>query len=377
MIRYFLYLFKESYKITNIRNFLTGVGIIVGIGSLICINVISSSFSSQMINNMTSNQCIIGIESSSYFDLDYGTLLNNENIQNKLSEVNKIDGVESFKKDETRNLLNIFQDGNSETIKMTYTFSDDLILIEKDEDDFSFKNHAYIRYNPEFSDIFKINNRIIINNEYFIISGLYDESENIDGDIVFPTYMKDKIISDDIEESGNYILTIEKNRNNTEISDSVISFLNKDLQEGFRFANFTRQLSSGLKESIDSITIFISLIGGISLIVASLNVINSMYMNVLEREKEIVILRTLGMNKREILLLFLCETLIIVLIYAAIGVLIGISIGYIVTIILNVNFSIRYFNLLLIILITFIFGVIAGIKPAIKASNMNVASILK
>lgn len=376
MIKYFLYLFRDSYKIWNVRNFLTGVGIVVGISALICINVISSSFSSHVEKSLISNQYIIGIESSSFSDLDYESILKDENIQHKINEIKYISGVKSFEKDYIKKVVYVSKQGESKSFKMSYEFNDNLEFIEK-SDNLKSYNQVYIKCNPEFKEIFQINDKIIINSEFYKITGLYEDSNN-EADIIFPSYLKDKIVNNDIEETGNYVLTIDSNKESHElIVNKVIRYLNNDLDEGFRFANFSDQFSSGLKDSIDSITIFISLISGVSLLVACLNVVNSMYMNVLEREKEIVLLRVLGMNKKNILSLFICETIFIVLIYAFIGVVVGMILGFIFTLFINVSFSIDFIKLVIIVFITFILGVIAGINPAIKASNINVSSILK
>jgi len=72
-----------------------------------------------------------------------------------------------------------------------------------------------------------------------------------------------------------------------------------------------------------SIELFLAGIGGISLLVAGIGIMNIMIVSLMERTREIGILKALGMKGRTVLLIFLSEAIIIGLLGAAIGIGLG------------------------------------------------------
>jgi putative ABC transport system permease protein len=79
-----------------------------------------------------------------------------------------------------------------------------------------------------------------------------------------------------------------------------------------------------MQASMDSIFSFLSAIAGISLLVAGIGIMNTMYVSVSERTREIGILKALGIKNSSVLKIFLSETLII----GFIGGLLGLLVGY-------------------------------------------------
>ncbi len=73
----------------------------------------------------------------------------------------------------------------------------------------------------------------------------------------------------------------------------------------------------------DTITIFLGGIAAISLLVAGIGIMNIMIVSLIERTREIGILKALGMKKRTVLSIFLCESVIIGLIGAVVGIALG------------------------------------------------------
>jgi putative ABC transport system permease protein len=71
------------------------------------------------------------------------------------------------------------------------------------------------------------------------------------------------------------------------------------------------------------INLFLGGIAGISLVVAGVGIMNIMIASLIERTREIGILKALGMKSRTVLSIFLCESLIIGLLGAILGIVIG------------------------------------------------------
>ena len=89
-----------------------------------------------------------------------------------------------------------------------------------------------------------------------------------------------------------------------------------------------QQLAATVSSITGSLSLFLGSIGGISLIVAGISILSIMMVSVTERTKEIGILKSIGFKKREILMLFLSEALIIGLLGGIIGVAVGAAGSY-------------------------------------------------
>jgi putative ABC transport system permease protein len=84
-----------------------------------------------------------------------------------------------------------------------------------------------------------------------------------------------------------------------------------------------------------TITLFLGGIAAISLLVAGIGIMNIMIVSLIERTREIGILKALGMKSRTVLLIFLTESIIIGLIGAIIGIISGYTLAYVVSLFLG------------------------------------------
>ena len=128
---------------------------------------------------------------------------------------------------------------------------------------------------------------------------------------------------------------------------------------------------------MDILTIFLTVISIISLIVGGIGIMNIMLVAVSERTREIGIRKAIGAKKSSILSQFLVEALTLSLI----GGLIGLGISFVGTIIIGHVMDITLVMPVWVILMSFGFctaiGLIFGMFPAIKASNMQPIDALR
>jgi len=94
----------------------------------------------------------------------------------------------------------------------------------------------------------------------------------------------------------------------------------------------SREMLGQYEEIYDQITVFLLGIGGISLVVAAVNILNVMYISVTERIREIGIMRSIGALRREILRMFLYEAAILGLAGSVIGGIMSAASGYLISI---------------------------------------------
>ncbi|MDH5806744.1 MAG: ABC transporter permease [Candidatus Methanomethylicaceae archaeon] len=145
-----------------------------------------------------------------------------------------------------------------------------------------------------------------------------------------------------------------------------------------------KQITDIVTSITGQLTILLGSIATISLFVAGLGIMNIMFVSVIERTKEIGVLKALGFKNRDILAIFLSEAGIIGIIGGIIGILIGSIISLILPIVVSMSFrgfqagfSFHYQPLIRIEMAIFVFifaiivSILAGFYPARRASKMD------
>jgi putative ABC transport system permease protein len=130
-------------------------------------------------------------------------------------------------------------------------------------------------------------------------------------------------------------------------------------------------------EILDQITVFIGGIAAISLVVGSIGIANIMIVSVTERTREIGIMKAVGARSRDILQLFLLESIILGAIGALFGVLAGVGVGYLAT---------GYFGwpmvyplnwIAIAVVVGIAVGIVSGLYPAWRASSIDPIDALR
>ena len=144
------------------------------------------------------------------------------------------------------------------------------------------------------------------------------------------------------------------------------------------------QSVSAISTILDVIKIIVSGIAAISLLVGGIGIANTMYASVLERRKEIGVMKSIEAQNKDILSIFLIEAALLGLVGGIIGTLIGLSLAFGVSAIVSsagsgMNLNITLSIPLLIFAITFslFMGIISGIVPALNASKLNPVEALR
>ncbi len=144
----------------------------------------------------------------------------------------------------------------------------------------------------------------------------------------------------------------------------------------------TRKVMETIFEAFGQITTFVSAIGGISMIVAGVSILNIMMMSVTERIKEIGIMRSIGAQRREVMSMFLYEAAILGVVGSIIGGLLSLLGGYAISsLMLQTTKYLFEPSTMVHIVYGMAFGIfvclICGIYPAWRAANLNPIDALR
>ncbi|NLX27094.1 MAG: FtsX-like permease family protein [Lentisphaerae bacterium] len=132
------------------------------------------------------------------------------------------------------------------------------------------------------------------------------------------------------------------------------------------------------KEATQNIfTIVMGSIAGISLIVGGIGIMNIMLANVYERRKEIGTRRAIGARKRDILYQFLIETVFLTILGGLLGIGLGIGIAAAITHFSGMPSEVSVISIVGSMAISGIVGIVFGTYPAWKAANENPIKALK
>ncbi len=136
-------------------------------------------------------------------------------------------------------------------------------------------------------------------------------------------------------------------------------------------------LANMLIDNIQKVTAGATLIGIITLLGAAIGLMNIMLVSVTERTREIGIRKAIGATKKLIREQFLVEAIVICQIGGLLGILLGIIIGNLISFQLGVGFIVPWVWIISGIILCMFVGLIAGLYPAVKASNLDPIDALR
>ena len=138
-----------------------------------------------------------------------------------------------------------------------------------------------------------------------------------------------------------------------------------------------QELSSMLNTTTDLMTTLLACIAGISLVVGGIGIMNIMYVSVTERTREIGLRMSVGARGGDILSQFLIEAILISITGGLIGVIIGCGASFMIKAIAHWPVFIQPWSVLLSFLVCTVTGVFFGWYPAKKAADLDPIDALR
>ena len=138
-----------------------------------------------------------------------------------------------------------------------------------------------------------------------------------------------------------------------------------------------QELSSMLNTTTDLMTTLLACIAGISLVVGGIGIMNIMYVSVTERTREIGLRMSVGARGIDILSQFLIESVLISITGGLIGVILGCGASFIIKTVANWPVFIQPWSVLLSFAVCTFTGVFFGWYPAKKAASLDPIEALR
>ena len=367
------------------RNFLTSIGISIGIMSLIIILALSSGITSYVNKYFSQDETneILTITSDS--NISYSTI----------KEISNIDGVTNVLSSYRLNSVKYTNSKIEDTDTINYTYSTDT----KNQPDVLYGNMptnlgevaididiAESIY-TDTSIIAAINDTIDLtynNLTYtFKIVGIYDDGLDIKSSYISEDslYVFNNLYQTSYDAISGYYYNIcyVKVKNITYLNSVSNSI--RGISSSLTITT-TNQESETILDYIDLATKVLTVLSLLSLSVAAIMIIIVQYVSIVERTKEIGILRSIGGRRKDILYLFLFESLIL----GSIGGMLAVSVSYLLAGITNIICYISTkcifisFNpiwYLIGFMVSVLVSILAGITPARKASSLDPITCLR
>jgi len=131
-----------------------------------------------------------------------------------------------------------------------------------------------------------------------------------------------------------------------------------------------QEMMDTMSSIMDMLTILLGCVAGISLLVGGIGIMNIMYVSVTERTREIGLRMSIGAKGRHILIQFLIEAVIISVTGGIIGVILGVGASSIINM-LGWSTSVQAYSVVLSFVVCTLTGIFFGWYPAKKAAQLN------
>lgn len=390
------------------RSFLTGLGIIIGIASVIVIISAGAGAQSLIVNQLNSvGTNLIGIlpgasDSNGPPTSVFGvviTSLKYEDAEAIAKQVPNVAAVSSYNSGyATFSYQNSSLDGTYYGVMSSYVEVEDTSVIKgrfftAEEDRSSAR--VIVLGSEMAKDLFgdqdALGEKVRVNKEFFEVIGVMVERgssgfSNYDGMAFMPAQTAQKIMLG--LRYANFIRVKINDQSNLDQAVSDISLLLRDRHNigtgevnDFSVRN-TADAIKTLTSITDALKFFLAAIAGISLLVGGIGVMNIMLASVNQRIREIGLRKAVGAKKGDIMVQFLAESIALTLFGGVVGIIIGSVISFLVALIArylgyNWDLVVSPFSILMGFGVAFAVGVVFGIYPARKASQLNSIEALR
>ena len=180
----------------------------------------------------------------------------------------------------------------------------------------------------------------------------------------------------DAEDPVEVMITVSDKSRLTEVKEEIETVLEKAHGEKDFYIMSSEDMLASAGIVLNLVQIVLLGIASISIIVGGVGITNTMLMAVMERTREIGVMKAIGATNKVILSLFLTEAAMIGGVGGIIGIIIGLSLAFVASVLATMSgFAMPFIadpqTIIGVLLFSIIVGVIAGYVPAKRASDLD------
>ena len=213
------------------------------------------------------------------------------------------------------------------------------------------------------------------------INQFYEYFQSVMGTVMIPS--KCWPIAFQFDEPENIVIRADSTDNMSEAGNGVAKALNNEIKAADSSTKFeyrakdVMQKVKNLQKLSESTNQQLIWIASISLLVGGIGVMNIMLVSVTERTKEIGLKKAIGARKKTILNQFLTEAAVLTSIGGIIGVVLGIALSKVVSKVAGSPTAISVPAIVGSVVFSMLIGIIFGLLPSVKAANLNPIDALR
>lgn len=368
-------MFLKNLFRRKIRTLLTVFGIAIGVAAIIALGALSEGLKEGYSAVLTGNKADLVLSQPDSFDIAYSSI--DESVGDQLAQAPEVADVSG--------MLQGFSQVENEPIFFIFGYPEDSFLLERfeivagEELDVSkskTKQGRPILLGSAAAEIMKkeTGDSLRLTGSVYRIAGIYQTGDAFEDSGALLSLEDAQILLGKPRQVNVFYIRLKdpslKDRFTTRIERQYPDLSLSGIQE---FAD--NQLL------VDAIEGYVWAIGGLAILIGGVGMMNAQLMSVLERTREIGVLRALGWRKQRVLWMILTETITV----SVLGGALGVVFGYLMLNSLS-NFNVlmgvgvvnvSYDLLLQALILVIILGIVGGVYPAWRASRLQPIEALR
>ncbi len=242
---------------------------------------------------------------------------------------------------------------------------------------------GYGIYNDHFSRKVRLNSKIRIKDKEFRVVGIFAKTGDRNKDYVIYTNLDIiRELTGAKKEISLIVVRVKEGYDIEKVRLKIKNIIKKKNENAVVLTQ--KQIIKNIEEAYKIVNAVFGGLAGVSLLVGAIGIANTMLMNVLERKREIGIMKSVGATNTKIMKIFLFESAIYGFIGGAIGLILGATVSKIINILADVYLgegilktSIDPELALFALAFSTIIGVLSGTYPAYRAGKLNPVEALR